>query len=110
MAQSTPIATVVAVVGKAYARDAEGQLRELRPGDVVMSDELVISSQGGRVEFDLGNGEQLALEGDQAMRMTPELAFSTRPSVDDVAVVESDATAERILQALEQGGFVDDVL
>ena len=47
------IATVVSVVGKAYARNADGELRELRNGDVLVEGETVVNPDGGRVELSM---------------------------------------------------------
>ena len=41
------IAVVLSVTGQAWARDAEGNLRELRPGDVLQEGEVVVTPDGG---------------------------------------------------------------
>ncbi len=39
------IATVVAVTGNAYARNADGELREIRLGDVLLEGETVVNAR-----------------------------------------------------------------
>ena len=41
MAISTPIASVASVIGKAFARNADGEIRELNTGDVVFEGEVL---------------------------------------------------------------------
>ena len=51
MALDTPIATVVAVTGRAYVRDAEGQVRPLVAGEVLHEGDVVLTEAGARVEL-----------------------------------------------------------
>ncbi len=56
------IATVVAVTGTAYARNADGELREIRAGDVLMEGETVVKPQGGSVELSLSDGSPVVVD------------------------------------------------
>ena len=49
--ENAAIATVASATGKAYARNADGELRELRTGDVLKEGETVVTPDGGRVEL-----------------------------------------------------------
>jgi len=102
MADVLPIATVVAVVGKAFARDTDGNLRSLKPGDVLREGDTVITAAGDRVELALENGEPLFVQPNQTVQMTAELSDLTKPDASESAV--ASAEVDRVIQTLEQGG------
>ncbi|WP_159691600.1 retention module-containing protein, partial [Cognatazoarcus halotolerans] len=102
MADVLPIATVVAVVGKAFARDTDGNLRSLKPGDVLREGDTVITAAGDRVELALENGEPLFVQPNQTVQMTAELSDLTKPDASESAVASADV--DRVIQTLEQGG------
>ncbi|THF61148.1 retention module-containing protein, partial [Pseudothauera nasutitermitis] len=108
MATSQAIATVVTVTGQAFARDAEGNLRALKAGDVLHEGEVVITSSGGRVELATLEGELLAFGEHQSIAVTADLSEETRPQAADAAL--ADGTVEQILQALDSGASLDDLL
>ncbi|WP_323002844.1 retention module-containing protein [Denitromonas sp.] len=108
MAINQPVATVVAVTGEAYARNAEGVLRALKAGDALYEGEVVITRNGGRVELATSDGQLLEVLPDETVAITAELSDTTRPTPQEAAV--GDATIDRVVQALEQGGDIDDAL
>ncbi len=108
MAASQAIATVVAVTGHALARDAAGNTRSLKPGDVLLEGETVITSAGGRVELATLDGALLGIGENQSVAMSGELSAATRAHATEAQI--ADGSVEQILQALEQGANLDDVL
>ncbi|PTD95166.1 retention module-containing protein [Pseudothauera lacus] len=108
MAASQAIATVVAVTGHALARDAAGNTRSLKPGDVLLEGETVITSAGGRVELATLDGALLGIGENQSVAMNGELSAATRAHATEAQI--ADGSVEQILQALEQGANLDDVL
>lgn len=108
MAASQAIATVVAVNGHALARDAAGNTRSLKPGDVLLEGETVITSAGGRVELATLDGALLGIGENQSVAMSGELSAATRAHATEAQI--ADGSVEQILQALEQGANLDDVL
>ena len=98
---SERIATVVAVTGKAYARNAEGLSRPLEAGDVLREGETVVTSPGGRVELALGNGEVVHILPEQSVLISAEMSAEMAASADEAAVT-ADAV-DRVVQALESG-------
>src|SRR5690554_3192676 len=95
------IATVVAVVGKAYARDENGQLRELQPGDVIREGETVVTPEGGSVELALADGTPFAVADVPEMTLTRDIIAERAAGADESAV--EDETVEAVLAALEEG-------
>ena len=108
MAASQAIATVVAVTGHALARDAAGNTRSLKPGDVLLEGETVITSAGGRVELATLDGALLGIGENQSVAMSGELSAATRAHATEAQI--ADGSVEQVLQALEQGANLDDVL
>ncbi|MBH8580533.1 retention module-containing protein, partial [Bisbaumannia pacifica] len=95
------IAVVLSITGQAWARDAEGNLRELRPGDVVEEGEVVVTSADGSVELDFGGGEAglVVIEPGQEVLMQPELAPDAEVDPEQASV--QDEEVEALLAALE---------
>ncbi|KAA3654940.1 MAG: type I secretion C-terminal target domain-containing protein [Proteobacteria bacterium] len=108
MAINQPVATVVAVTGEAYARNADGVMRALKAGDALYEGEVLITRNGGRVELATSDGQLLEVQPNESVAITAELSDTTRPTPQEAAV--GDASIERVVQALEQGGDIDDAL
>ncbi|MBW6521126.1 MAG: retention module-containing protein, partial [Desulfoarculaceae bacterium] len=105
---SQPIATVVAVIGKAFARNENLELRALKQGDTLLEGETVITSTDGRVELSFLDGSTMEVAADQAILMATDLFESGRPDVAESAL--ADTTTEQILQALAEGRDIDTAL
>ncbi|WP_407279580.1 retention module-containing protein [Aromatoleum evansii] len=105
MAQA--IAVVVAVTGRAFARDVKGNLRPLKAGDTLQEGEVVITMAGGQVELAMADGAPMTVTADQVVTLTAEVSATSRPGREDAQV--SQDTVDQIIQALEQGGNLDDI-
>ena len=94
------IATVLSISGQAWARDASGNLRELRVGDTLLAGETVVTSQGGDVQLDFGdNLDPTLIEGGEQVVMNPELDGSQTVEASEFAALDRDL--EAILAALD---------
>ena len=71
------IATVNAVIGTAYARNANGELRELKPGDVLLERETVVTPDGASVELSLSDGSPLLVADVPELTLTPDVLAET---------------------------------
>ncbi len=107
MATGQAVATVVAVTGHAFARDAQGNLRALRAGDVLREGDVVVTSAGGRVELAFGDGTILPVEQQQTVAIHADMSETTRPDGQDAQL--SSGTIDKVIQALNDGGNLDDV-
>ena len=103
---SQPIATVVAVIGKAFARSQDGAQRELKPGDVLLEGETVITGPGAHVELALGNGELLDVLAEQTVVLTAEVSSETQPASDEASL--AGTTAATVIRALESGADLNE--
>jgi Bacterial Ig domain/Calx-beta domain len=102
------IATVVALTGTAYARNADGELRELKLGDVLLEGETVVTPDGGRVELSLADGNPLVIDDLPEMTLTADL-IAERAAAREESAVE-DETVDQVLAALEEGGDLNELL
>ena len=101
------IATVVAVTGTAYARNADGELREIRPGDVLLEGETIVTPDGGTVELSLSDGSPMVVDVPE-LTLTTDMVADLAPGADESAV--EDETIDAVLAALESGEDLGDVL
>ncbi|MFT6285569.1 MAG: hypothetical protein ACJA09_000304, partial [Alcanivorax sp.] len=73
-------------MGTAYARNAEGELRELNPGDVVLEGETVVTPDGSRIEMELTNGNPFVVSDVEEMAITRDLMTETAAGADESAL------------------------
>ncbi|SEG49640.1 retention module-containing protein, partial [Billgrantia desiderata] len=94
------IATVLSISGQAWARDASGNLRELRVGDTLQEGETVVTSNGGDVQLDFGdNLDPTQIEGGEQVLITQELSTDQPVEASEFAALDEDL--EALLAALE---------
>ena len=94
------IATVLSISGQAWARDASGNLRELRVGDTLQEGETVVTSNGGDVQLDFGdNLDPTQIEGGEQVLITQELSTDQPIEASEFAALDQDL--EALLAALE---------
>ncbi|WEN41485.1 Alginate lyase 7 [Thauera sp. GDN1] len=105
MAQA--IAVVVAVTGRAFARDAEGNLRALKAGDTLKEGEVVITMSGGSVELAMSDGAPMTVAADQTVTLTADVSETTRPAREDAEIIQG--TVDQVIQALERGADIEDL-
>ncbi|SDO92942.1 type I secretion C-terminal target domain (VC_A0849 subclass) [Halomonas shengliensis] len=96
------IATVTAISGQAWARDAAGNLRELRIGDTLQEGEVLVTAEGGRVELDVGGGaDPTVIQGGQEVAMSPELDAEAPVTEEEASALDEDL--ETLLTAIDEG-------
>ncbi|MEC9484147.1 MAG: retention module-containing protein, partial [Halomonas sp.] len=106
---STPIATVLSVSGQAWARDAEGNLRPLEPGDILLEGEALVTADNGRVRLDLADAQPVSIGPGQQVIMLADMQADAPVPEDEAAVL--DESVEALLSAIEDGeGDLLDVL
>lgn len=102
------IASVIAVTGSVFARDADGNVRALKPGDVLRQGDTVLTDQGGRVELVSAGGEPFELGEGQTLRISAEMSDDARPSSDEAELVQG--SVEELMRTLNEGGQIDELL
>ncbi|MDP2831953.1 MAG: retention module-containing protein, partial [Pseudomonadota bacterium] len=99
------IATVVAVIGQAQVRSAQGELRDIQPGDLIMEGDTIITADG-QVELNFSDSRVLEIEPNQVISFTAEMLESTRPDPREAEL--DSATIEQVLGTIAQGTDIDD--
>ncbi|SDG59886.1 VCBS repeat-containing protein, partial [Onishia taeanensis] len=103
------IATVVSISGQAWARDAEGDLRELQQGDQLLDGETLVTSDSGAVQLDFEDGlPPVAIGGGQQVAMSGELDADEPVEPDEASA--QDEGIDALLAALDgEGDLLDDL-
>ncbi|KGE03119.1 retention module-containing protein [Pseudohaliea rubra] len=102
------IATVTAIEGTAYARNAEGELRQLRVGDQLRQGETLVTPEGSNVELDLADGQQIAIADVPEVTMDSDMLAEFAASADEAAL--RDDTLDEVIAALEGDGDLSEIL
>ncbi|WP_041523840.1 retention module-containing protein, partial [Gilvimarinus agarilyticus] len=97
---ATQAATVSVLQGQAWARAADGSLRELSVGDVIAADERLVTEAGTRIELDFGDAALVTLSGVQDVAMSPDLWPETASVSAEASVLDSQFDA--ILASLDE--------
>ncbi|SDM93075.1 hypothetical protein SAMN05192555_1291, partial [Franzmannia pantelleriensis] len=94
------IATVLSITGQAWARDADGNLRELSVGDTLVEGETLVTSDNGSVQLDFLDGlDPTTISGGQEIAMTPEVDADAPVDAADSEVMDADL--EALLAAID---------
>jgi len=101
------IARVGKITGEAFARDADGNARKLKSGDVIREGEVVQTAPGGQVELKLVDGRDLRVGPGEAARLDAEIAVTDSPDAGDSAVQNTPKGFAKISKAIvgEDGTF-----
>ncbi|ERL53298.1 retention module-containing protein, partial [Halomonas huangheensis] len=94
------VATITSVTGKAWIRDAEGDLRVAREGDTLQAGEVIITSEGASVRMQLPDGRDPVTIGEST-----QVALNAQLGQGDLTsdlVLESGSVAE-VIELLESG-------
>ncbi|MEQ6889489.1 retention module-containing protein, partial [Halomonas sp. CS7] len=96
------IATIISITGQAWARDASGDLRELRVGDTLQEGETLVTSDTGRVILDFADGLDPTVIGEgQEVAISADLDAEQPVAAEEASVQDEDL--EALLAALEEG-------
>src|SRR5690554_697772 len=96
------IATVLSITGRVWARDEEGNVRELSVGDTLLEGEVLVTSDNGSAQLDFGDGlDPTLVEGGEQIAMTPELDADEPLDGSEFAALDDDL--EALLAAIDEG-------
>ncbi|PTB00889.1 retention module-containing protein, partial [Halomonas urumqiensis] len=96
------IATVVSITGQAWARDAQGNLRELSAGSTLEEGETLVTADNAQVAMDFDDGlPPSVIEGGQAVVMSGDL--DAEQPVDNQEFSAFDEDLDALLTAIDEG-------
>ena len=73
------IAKVGNLTGEAFARDAAGNSRRLKSGDVIREGETVAASNGAQVQLKMADGREMTVRPGETAKMDAEVAAEIKP-------------------------------
>jgi len=95
-------ATVTEITGRAWVRQPDGSLNELRSGSIVSPDSEVITASGATVTLVIDGAAPITIGENRSVAITDDLFTPANPV--DVAVAAPSLTdSERLLATLESG-------
>jgi hypothetical protein len=103
--QPQVIATVVSVSGMAFARNADGAVRRLTAGDIILEGEIVFTLADGQVELAFSDGHHTTILPSESYLLGPEAMIATSPSSGDAAI-QAAGEVGKVVQALEGNGDI----
>ncbi|HMY06925.1 MAG TPA: retention module-containing protein, partial [Accumulibacter sp.] len=111
MADNTPIARVSAIQGRAFVKEPDGSLRPLRVGDTIYEGEVVVTV-GPRSHVDLAtpDGVTHVLRGNETLTADAESVAAIKADATDAALTGGTADINRVIQTINQGGNLDELL
>ena len=104
------IAKVGNLSGEAFARDAAGNARRLKSGDVIREGETVSASEGAQVQLKMSDGRELIVRSGETAKMDAEVTAEIKPDAADSAVANNKKGFQKIAKAITGGGDLDALL
>ena len=109
-AQSKVIGTVALVEGQAFARGTDGVQRQLKVGDPVLEGEIIVTSEGGRVELTFDSGHTFLLREKETVNLDTLVTGNELPDAKDAALLGRVGEAVDIARAIANGSSLDQLL
>ncbi|MDI3325437.1 retention module-containing protein [Pontibacterium granulatum] len=100
MSNHTPIATVKAVTGEVFVRNAEGQSRLLKVGDQLKAGDVILPS-AGRADLEMVDGTEMTFSEPVEVTLSPEMLSDQTALAEEESI--TDPTVAALLSALEAG-------
>lgn len=79
---TTQATDILSLQGQAWAKSADGTLRELNSGDSIAADEQLVTGPDTHIVLDFGDGQQVSLSGAREVAMSPDLWPETATQTD----------------------------
>ena len=108
MAQAA-VAKVNNVQGKVTATNAKCEVRVLKEGDVLLEGEVVKTTDGGKVDLELGDGSTKQIAEHQKITLDNEVLAASAPDAMDSAIMADGATIDSVINAINSGNSLDDL-
>ena len=110
MAINPPVARVSAIQGTAFAKGEDGTMRQLQVGDPVFEGEILVAPPGSQVELATDDGRLLTLKENEVLTVDAEVVGDAKADVSDSALLAANDDTSRIIQAINEGGNLDQLL
>ncbi|MGL5632396.1 MAG: retention module-containing protein, partial [Azovibrio sp.] len=104
------IARVVFVSGEAFIKSSSGRTRPVRAGDELIEGDTIITSAGAEVQLAFDDGRDVVVRGNETLYMDASVASQEKPDVGDSAFLSRNGEVIKVVDALNQGGDLDEVI
>ncbi|MDO9192337.1 MAG: retention module-containing protein, partial [Undibacterium sp.] len=104
------VGKVVALQGQASVRSVDGSQHQLKLGDVIYENDVIITAANGRVELSFDEGRSYLLRESETVTLDASVYAPAQSEVANAALLPSDTTAENITQAVVGGSSLDKLL
>ncbi|AMC34710.1 retention module-containing protein [Janthinobacterium sp. B9-8] len=98
-----PHATIVQIDGKAYLRDASGNIIPLKEGQKLDEQQILVTTADGHVQLQLPNGELVDIGPARTVQIDAELLGVSPVDTTSAAIKALEASAANIASALADG-------
>ncbi|MFC7421123.1 retention module-containing protein, partial [Iodobacter arcticus] len=98
-----PHATIVQIDGKAYLRDASGNIVPLKEGQKLDEQQILVTAADGHVQLQLPNGELVDIGPARTVQIDAELLGVSPVDTASAAIKALEASAANIASALADG-------
>ncbi|WP_261842061.1 retention module-containing protein [Aliamphritea ceti] len=109
MASNTPIATVAAMSGVVFARNSDGELRQLQVGDELIEGDVLVPSEGAFVQLAMTDGTYMSFDQPVEVAITDSMVSGEEENLAEAESI-SDESVAAVLAAIEAGQDPTDVL
>ncbi|MCX9157098.1 retention module-containing protein, partial [Niveibacterium sp. 24ML] len=90
--------------GKAWVRNADGSLREVRLGDRIAEGQVIVTEGGARLELRGANGDAITVGGGREVLADAAMLTQEAPAAQDAALAPpQDADIDRVIASLNAG-------
>ena len=107
---ANPIARVAALHGEAFAKGKDGSLRPLHLGDPIFASDVLVTADGARLEITSIDDHSLVIGGNETVTVDAEVMAAAPPDAADAAVQVDNTDVSRVIQAINEGGNLDQLL
>ena len=99
---ATQIGIVTAIIGSVTARTADGTIRNLRLGDEVFSDDLILTGPNGAVEFEFSDGSVMDLGRSSQALLDSDVFFPTEfEQTTETTLSDIEALQQSLLDGVD---------
>ena len=104
------VGSVALVEGIAFATNENGEQRRLKVGDPVFEGEVIVTSEGGRVELVFDHGGSLLLRSSETVTLDSTVFDATSSDFSSGGLLSRVQEFTGILDAINEGRSLDNVV
>ncbi len=108
--QAHSIGKVTFLEGQAFARSSDGSERQLKLGDTVHEGEVIVTTEGSRIELAFDQGNTYLLREQETLTLDSSVFNSDVPDTKAAALLPRVGELTEITRAIAEGSSLDQLL